>query len=315
VHKHAAVGIKPAHYPIVARHLLGAIREVLGDAATPELLAAWDEAYWLLAGELIAAEARLYQSTGAEAGALTALDVVRVQPEAHAVTSFYLQKDGGSPGGFEPGQYVSVAVELPGGQRQLRQYSLSAAPSEPYWRISVKREAAGAASPAGQVSSFLHANVAPAGRLLVSAAYGNFTPLRAAGDRPLALLTAGVGITPVLSALLALAERQSSRPILFAHAAQSASEQLFSGELERAAAHLPQLRRLTWHERSPAPGARLGRMQLDAAALAGFEEAQFCLCGPSGFMREQYRALLALGISPLRIEREVFGPDLLEHLR
>jgi len=79
VHKHAAVGIRPAHYPIVGRHLLGAIAEVLGEAATPGLLAAWDEAYWLLAGELIAAEARLYQSVGTTPGALQSLVVCRVE--------------------------------------------------------------------------------------------------------------------------------------------------------------------------------------------------------------------------------------------
>ena len=180
VHKHAAVGIKPSHYPIVARHLLGAIRTVLGDAATPELLSAWDEAYWLLAGELIAAEARLYQRTGADAGALTALPVVRVERESPSVTSFYLQRDGASPGSFQPGQYVSVAVDLPGGLRQLRQYSLSDAPSAPHWRISVKREDAGA-SPAGEVSNHLHAHAVPGQRLLVSAPFGTFTPLAAAG--------------------------------------------------------------------------------------------------------------------------------------
>lgn len=313
-HKHAAVGIKPAHYPIVARHLLGAIKRVLGDAATPELLAAWDEAYWLLAGELIAAEARLYQRTGAEPGAFRALDVVRVEPQGAGVTSYYLQHAGASPGAFEPGQYVSVAVELPGGQRQLRQYSLSDAPSQPHWRISVKREDASALAPAGEVSSHLHRRVRPGDQLLLSAPYGNFTPLRAAQGRPLAFLSAGVGITPLLSALHALAEGDRQRPLLFAHAAQSPAEQLFAQELARASQRLPHLRTLTFHERDAGAGARPGRMQLDAAALSGFEDADFFLCGPAGFMREQWRALIEHGVSPLRIEREVFGPDLLDHL-
>jgi nitric oxide dioxygenase len=313
-HKHAAVGIKPAHYPIVARHLLGAIRTVLGEAATPELLAAWDEAYWLLAGELIAAEARLYQRAGAEPGALRPLTVARVEPHAAGVTSYYLQHAGGSPGAFEPGQYVSVAVELPGGKRQLRQYSLSDAPSKPHWRISVKREPASPQTPEGQVSSHLHAQLRPGQVLQVSAPYGNFTPLRAASSRPLAFVSAGVGITPLLSALHTLAETDRERPLLFAHAAQSGRDQLFASELARAQERLPRLRQLTFHERDAATHAHSGRMQLDAGALAGFEDADFFLCGPAGFMREQWRALVSQGVSPLRIEREVFGPDLLEHL-
>ena len=314
VHKHAAVGIKPSHYPIVARHLLGAIRTVLGDAATPELLSAWDEAYWLLAGELIAAEARLYQRTGADAGALTALPVVRVERESPSVTSFYLQRDGASPGSFQPGQYVSVAVDLPGGLRQLRQYSLSDAPSAPHWRISVKREDAGA-SPAGEVSNHLHAHAAPGQRLLVSAPFGTFTPLAATGSGPLAFLSGGVGITPLMSVLNALAQAGSDRPLLFAHAAQSPSEQLFSAELQRARERLPGLCALVFHERDASPGVQAGRMQLSAATLADFRHGHFFLCGPQGFMREQWRALLSQGISPQQIDREVFGPDLLEHLR
>ena len=96
VHKHAAVGIKPSHYPIVGRHLLGAIGEVLGEAATPELIAAWDEAYWLLAGELIAAEARLYQHTGTQAGQLQPLQVLRTEREGADTVSLYLQTPQGT---------------------------------------------------------------------------------------------------------------------------------------------------------------------------------------------------------------------------
>src|SRR5690606_14024367 len=97
VHKHASVGIKPAHYPIVGRHLLGAIKEVLGEAATTELIAAWDEAYWLLAGELIAAEARLYQRTGVAPGELQAVRVTERREEGAEVVSFTLAHPDGSP--------------------------------------------------------------------------------------------------------------------------------------------------------------------------------------------------------------------------
>lgn len=315
VHKHAAVGIKPSHYPIVGRHLLGAIRTVLADAATPELLAAWDEAYWLLAGELIAAEARLYQRSGVDAGALRRLEVVRVERESASVTSYYLQHDGASPGGFQPGQYVSVAVDLPDGLRQLRQYSLSDGVHAAHWRISVKREDAFADTPAGQISSHLHGQVALGHSLLVSAPFGNFTPLQAAGDGPLALLSGGVGIAPLMSVLNTLSEARSARPILFAHATQAPSHQLFGAEIQRAKQRLPNLWVVTFHEREARDGVLAGRMSLPADALPAFQGGHFALCGPAAFMREQWRALLSHGVCPQQIDREVFGPDLLEHLR
>jgi nitric oxide dioxygenase len=320
-HKHAAVGVKPAHYPIVARHLLGAIREVLGSAATPELLAAWDEAYWLLAGELIAAEACLYDRAQACAGTLQACVVTRVVHEGPGVTSYYLEKaEGGSPGVFQPGQYVSVAVDLPdSNQRQLRQYSLSDAPSQPYWRLSVKRESALADRPEGRVSSHLHGHVTQHQPLFVSPAFGDFTPLSAAADdKPIALLCAGIGITPLLSVLNTLAQARSPRAVLFAYAARATDQLLFAQELRSAHARLPALRSQLFCEQLSSQGAETqplpGRMSLSRALLDGFEDADFYLCGPEAFMREQWRALVGLGVSPLRIQREVFGPMLIEQL-
>lgn len=316
-HKHASVGITPAQYPIVGRHLLGAIKAVLGEAATPDLLSAWDEAYWLLAGELIAAEARLYQSAQVSAGELRPLTVTRVQRESPGVMSYYLQtSSGASPGRFQPGQYVSVAVDLAEeGVRQLRQYSLSDAPSQPYWRITVKGEPAGESTPEGRVSNSLHAQVKQGDTLRVSAPFGNFTPL--AGDAhsgPLALLSAGVGITPMLSVLNSLVAERSTRPVLFAHAALDAEREIAAREVKAAALALPNLRVVRFHEAGASEEIRAGRMALEPEMLAGFEQAAFHLCGPLPFMREQWRALIARGVSPTQLHREVFGPELLDHL-
>ena len=185
VHKHAAVGIKPSHYPIVARHLLGAIADVLGDAATPELIAAWDEAYWLLAAELIAAEARLYQNTGSGPDHRQPVRIVERRLQAEDVVSFTLEAVGGAPlASFLPGQYISVQVELSPGVLQQRQYSLSDAPNGRTWRISVKRDAGDGDRPAGTVSNWLHANAREGAVLLVSQPYGDFAP-QLATDNPI----------------------------------------------------------------------------------------------------------------------------------
>lgn len=318
VHKHVSVGITPSHYPIVGRHLLRAIKDVLGDAATPELIAAWDEAYWLLAGELIAAEARLSERTHAPLGALRELIVADVDRETEHIVSYYLRTpEGGSPGEFAPGQYVSVSVTLPDGLEQRRQYSLSDAPDAPHWRITVKREDAADAKPAGQISNWLHANLKAGDRILVSPPYGEFTTALDAA-RPLVLLSAGVGITPMMSMVAALAAKGSRREILFAHAARNGSHVALRRHLVHATTQLPHLRVATFLE-TPTGAERegtgdtfAGRMDISRLTLPA--DADYLLCGPVPFMQTQWRALRDAGVPAERLHREVFGPDALDHL-
>lgn len=316
VNKHVSVGITPAHYPIVGRHLLGAIKQVLGDAATPDLIAAWDEAYWLLAGELIAAEARLSERTHAPVGALREVIVADVERESDHIVSYYLQAvDGGTPGDFAPGQYISVSVTLPDGLIQRRQYSLSDAPQQPHWRITVKRETAHDDKPAGQVSNWLHANVKPGDRLQVTQPYGEFvTTLDDA--HPLVLVSAGVGITPVMSMLATLAAKGSRRDVTFLHAARNGAHQAFKRQLADAKRQLPQLHVARWFEvpeandRAGVDYEHAGRMDVTQVSLpAG---ASYLLCGPVPFMQAQWRALREAGVPAERIHREVFGPEALD---
>jgi len=319
VHKHVSIGVVPQHYPIVGQHLLAAIQFVLGAAATPALLAAWDEAYGLLAAQLIEAEARLYAQSGTTPGELRTLQVMDVQQESDDVTSYYLQTLAGtSPGDFAAGQYVSIAVQL-GELRQIRQYSLSDAPQRPWWRISVKREAGDGGTPAGQVSNWLHSHIAKGDRLLVSAAFGDFRP-EIAGMTPITLLSAGVGVTPMISVLNTLAEQNPGRTVIFAHAARHGKHHALRRDIAQARGRQRALRDVLFYE-TPSGDDRLGvdyhhvgRMDIkkvvDAASLAG----EFYLCGPIAFMQQQWKALLEAGVSPTRIHREVFGPELLDHL-
>lgn len=321
VHKHAAVGITPAHYPIVGRHLLGAIQQVLGEAATPALMAAWDEAYWLLAGELIAAEARLYQRVGQAPGALHAVRVIGREQDCAQVDSWYLQTaDGRSPGEFLPGQYVSVAVPLAPGHRQLRQYSLSDRPGAPHWRLTIKRAPASDAAPAGQVSNWLHQHVQVGDMLSVSAAFGDFAP-QLAGQAPLVLMAAGVGVTPMMSVLAELAASGSQRPVHWLYACRDGAHHVLRQAADAALAQLPHAVRQVCYQQ-PQASDRLGAdyqhgglLDLAQAPLpADPALGDYYLCGPAAFMRAQWQALLALGVPATRIHREVFGPELLEHL-
>ena len=135
VHKHVSLGVRPEHYPIVGKHLLASIREVLGEAATDELVDASAAAYGQLADLLIAEEARLYADSAAKPGGWTgwrAFRVARREAESSEITSFYLEPaDGGQVPGYQPGQYVSVRLYVPElGLMQPRQYSLSDAPGQ-----------------------------------------------------------------------------------------------------------------------------------------------------------------------------------------
>ncbi len=320
-HKHASVGLTSAHYPIVGRHLLGAISTTLGDAATPELMAAWDEAYWLLAEALIEAESKLYDHAGITASHRNAMRVAERVTQAADTISLTLELESGeAPASFHPGQYVSVVVELRPGVFQQRQYSLSDAPNGKDWRITVRRDKTPDQNIAGLVSNWLHDNVQVGDTLMVSQPFGDFAPALK-GDGPIALLSAGVGITPMISVLNALATQGPRRKVVFAHAARSQSYVAHLHDIESAAGSLQQLMPhfyLESGEEAELAGipAKPGRM--DAGGLvaqdADLSEAIFYLCGPLPFMQDQRASLLAQGIPVDRIHREVFGPDLLDHL-
>jgi len=319
VHKHASVGIAAKHYPIVGRHLLGAIQETLGDAASPELLSAWEEAYGMLADAFIAEEKKLYQAADMEPGYEREMRVLSVRDESSEVRSFVLTSaDGSELRSFAPGQYISVAVELPGGLRQLRQYSLSDAPGNNQVRISVKREAPGMETPAGVVSNWLHDNVKQGDTLRVTPPFGDFNPDTEI-DQPIVLLSAGVGITPMISALNRIVQVNPGRKAVFAHAARSPAHHAHREDLARALKAMPALEVVTFYESLPAdaaqPGVHEGRMQVSLLPDWTREDTEVYLCGPVPFMQAQWRDLVANGVPPVRIHREVFGPDLLDTLQ
>jgi nitric oxide dioxygenase len=309
VHKHVSLGIKAEHYPIVGRYLIGAIKEVLGEAATPALLAAWDEAYHSLAQLFIEAETALYAQAGIEPGQLRAMRVAAINKESADVVSIALQPADGLPlPAFKPGQYLSCAAHFEDGGRQLRQYSLSDAPGAQHLRISVKRERADA-RPHGQVSNWIHDRLEVGSLLQVSHPFGDFTPDTEA-SAPIVLLSAGVGITPMISALNHIARVNPQRQVVFGHAARSADHHAHRADLAAAQRLMPNLRVATFYESSPP------QTHMEAALLPDWPraEADVYLCGPLGFMRQQWTGLVQAGVPVQRLHREMFGPELLDHL-
>jgi nitric oxide dioxygenase len=314
-HKHASLGVTEAQYPIVHEHLFAAIVEVLGEAVTPEVAAAWDEVYWHMANGLIEIERGLYAEAGVEPGEVfRELVVGRRTQEGPDTVSFVLASPDGQPlPAGRPGQYVSVGVRLRDGARQLRQYSLIG--SEPgTWTISVRAVPATRGEgdeivPAGEVSNHLHANVFENDRLEVSAPFGELTLTEA--DTPLVLVSAGIGVTPMLGFLHHLRATGSSRPVTVLHADRTPARHAHRAEVKELVATLPQAALVRWYEDLGPRPARAdlieGLVSLDGIDLPA--DADVYLCGPVPFMASVKSALVERGIPETRIRYEVFGPD------
>lgn len=318
-HKHASLGVRSDQYPLVQQHLFEAIAEVLGDAVTPEVAAAWDEVYWLMANALIAIETRLYAEQGVvDANVWRPWEVVDRTEESPHVASFLLRPaDGGPAPAFRAGQYVSVQVQLADGARQIRQYSLTGAPSATTRSIAVKQVTGTGGDPDGEVSQHLHTQVRQGDLLSVSAPYGDL--VLEPGDAPLLLASAGIGCTPMLAMLEELAACGHPGHVTVAHADRSpgdhalrAAHEALAAKLPNATAHFwyehPECSEYTEHAGHADPGHHNGRVDLTDVPLAPGTRAY--LCGPLPFMRAVRGQLLGKGLSPADIHYEVFGPDL-----
>ena len=194
--KHVSLGICPEQYTIVGEHLLASVGEVLGDAVTPEIAAAWSEVYWLFALQLVAEEARLYQNANVAPSQPTRpyRVVRRIEETADVITLVLEPADDGALPAIAPGQYVSVFVDLPDGDRQPRQYTVSSTAVRTRLQITVRRVRGVNGAPDGRVSSHLHDHVKLGDLLDISAPSGDFvlTPT----DSPLLLASAGAGSRP-----------------------------------------------------------------------------------------------------------------------
>jgi len=235
------------------------------------------------------------------------LRVAEIRRESSTVTSFLLAPPGdtGPAPLAVPGQYLTVRVRPEVDKPPLtRSYSLSDIPDERGYRISVKREGAG--------STYLHDHVSIGDQIEVAAPRGNF--LLRNGTGPVVLLSAGVGATPVLAMLHALARERSTRTIWWVHGTRNRDEHAFGAEVDELLAELPDSQRLVAYSK---PAGRdtsgtdhdlSGRLDLAALERAGVpRDADYYVCGPDGFMRAIGAALAARGVAPERIATEVFG--------
>src|SRR5437763_10959922 len=231
------------------------------------------------------------------------LTVTAITRESDSVISIRLEDPDGEPlPAARPGQYLTARVDS-----LLRNYSLCGRPDAGFYRIAVKREVHGAAS------GYLHTTLAVGDPLEIGAPRGTF--LLGTSRAPLLLISAGIGATPVLAMLQALAEEHSDREIRWLHGARSSREHPFAAEARALLASLPNASARVYYSR-PGPDDVAGRDydsagRLTASALAELEppsDAEAYLCGPTPFMDEISAGLAAMGIDAARIHTEPFGP-------
>ena len=301
-HKHVSLGIAPEHYPIVGHHLIATLKAEFGEQFSHDIEQAWQAAYQYLADLFISAEHGLSETFAQQSGGwqgqreFTLMEVVNHTP---SVKSFYLKpSDEGALPNFAPGQFVSVFVPKEiAGLQQIRQYSLSAAAQHDFLRISVKRD--------GQVSQYLH-TLEPGARLSLSAPAGDFT--LNLNSKAKVYISAGVGITPMLSMLATHKTQLTDIPAVFLHANRTAEELGFADEILAAGQQISQFQYQYWLESGGANSLQ-GTMALSSMQhRLPLQQGEFYLCGPVGFMAEIKAQLLALGVNPSQIFYEVFGP-------
>lgn len=315
--KHTSLSIRPEHYNIVGHHLLNSIAEVLGNAATPELLNAWKAAYLQLAELMIGQESKLYHQQVSKTGGWTGWRpfVLKQKVEESAeITSFYLYpSDNGPIADFTPGQYISVRLFLPElNLLQPRQYSLSAAPNGKYYRISVKREK-GSVHPDGMISNRLHDHVKEGDIIEASAPAGNFV-LNAAGHHPVVLISGGVGQTPLISMLESLIHTGNTQSVTWIHGCRNQQVHAFQQQVAawtQKHSHVKQ--HLFYNQHNNEANINAGVVELDTLGADILEEnTQYYICGPAGFINKHYQYLTARGIQKEAIFFEEFGPASLQ---
>lgn len=307
--KHTSLNIQPAQYEIVGEHLLATIKTLLNPG--DDVLAAWRRAYGVLADVLIQREEAIYQASEQQKGGWRGTRPFRIsaiEQQSAVIKRFtFAPVDGGPVASFKPGQYLTLHLQPAGCEyHQIRQYSLTTGSNEKTYRIAVKQ------APQGILSGWLHQHAEVGSEVQLAAPHGDFF-LQVSPTTPVTLISAGVGQTPMLAMLHALAEQRHLAPVNWLHAAENGKQHAFADEVTTLGALLPDFVQHIWYREPDEPDAGRYDTQgmMDLATLSARlrdVNTHFYLCGPLGFMQFIVKQLHAVGISADRIHYELFGP-------
>jgi nitric oxide dioxygenase len=310
-HKHASLQVAPEHYPIVGKYLLEAIKDHLSLDADNPVLAAWGEAYQQLASIFVSTEENIYAQNENKIGGwrgFRAFKVADIRLEAQGVKSFYLEPVDGQPiATFEAGQYVGVKVKPEiEGYDEIRQYSLSNAPGENFYRIIVKAEA-NQNEVAGKVSNFLH-HAKLGDQLLLQPPTGDF--IVAHPDNEIALIAGGVGITPLLSMLSQrIKSGKNISNLTFIQCCRDSQHHIMANEL-RELSKKHGFKYFVSYESGDGADFTGYLTKNILQQWLGSTKPDVYFCGPKPFMIALNNLLGDLGISEDKRFYETFGPSI-----
>ena len=320
--KHASLFIRPEQYNVVGKYLLEAFGQVLGDAFTSEVRDAWAAAYGELAKTMINTEAEIYRQEG-DWTDWRDFVIKDKTIESSEITSFTLSPADGRPiPAYLPGQYISVRVFVPSlNYSQPRQYSLSDRYVANSYRISVKKEGGVSSNDIahpGHVSNALH-GLKVGEKVQLSRPLGDFT-LDTSKDMssPLVLISAGVGLTPMMSMLNTAVMSNPGRPIAWIHGYRDARSRAFADHVKKiaesnAAVHVMRFcSQPQEQDRLGVDYERIGRVELDSCdresdLFIGDNSTRYYVCGPHLFMSNVQKQLQDRGVEPCRVHMERFG--------
>lgn len=306
-HKHRALQILPEHYPIVGHHLIGAIKEVLGEAANDDIIDAWTEAYDEIADVFIQLEKTMYEQEMWEGFApFTITEKVEAATDIAAFTVVPANDDIDlSKLSLSAGQYITVKADPEDSDHlALRHYSLYSATSDKGIQFAVRRDNRN--EHYGLVSNHLHDHLDVGDTILLSAPAGDFElnqDLIQQNDIPLVLVSAGVGVTPILSMLEAQVTANPKRPIVWVYACQNKEHHAFDSKVNELLAAADNVEKHIFYFES-------GQI-LDEAWLANLPKpADIYVCGSMMFMESIIDGLMALDHGVDSVHYEPFGPKM-----
>ncbi|KAI1409835.1 globin-like protein [Hypoxylon sp. FL1857] len=344
--KHASLNIQPEQYEIVGKYLLRAFSAVLGPSMTPDVKMAWTKAYWVMAKMLTGREAHIYREFESWKGWRKFMIYNKKNETVEGnIVSFILKPVDGKPlPTFMPGQYITVRITVPGMKyAQLRQYSLSDAPSYDHYRITVKRDqgsnwdyvgnredtvtmssAASSASDsslgsvqpcrAGVVSNSLIDDFHEGDTIELTHPSGSFylNP-KMDNSMPLVLISAGVCVAPLLSMLNTVVEKRINRPVSWIQA--SRHDAPFQAHIENLARKHPNMRTKFFKSRLSDSDVLSYTSSFDNDFLSLTAEdlylsngsAEYYICGPEKFMMQASNHLARHGVKPERVQFEIFS--------
>ncbi len=311
--KHTSLSISKEMYPIVGENLLKAIKEVLKDAATPEIINAWAEAYNDLAVIFITREEKIYsereQLNGGFRNSKEFVVVDKIK-ESDVITSFYLKRKDKTPTPtFIPGQYTSISINIPGHEHKYtRNYSMSDCPSKKHLRISVKKEKG---NPDGIVSNYLHTNINKNDSLNLTMPSGPFTLKES--KKPLVLISGGVGVTPLIS-MYKNNFLNGNRPVIFIQCVLNSKVHAFKNEIDKYATkntksiiiYSDPLTLDNINNHNTFKGYLTSKI-LNKIDIKN--ESDFYFCGSKPFMINTMNILKELKVNKNQINFEFFGPS------